>query len=146
MYEWEKQVLKIAYLIDTIEIDTAGTEKQLLEVIRRLDKSVFEPSLICLWESDWMKKTGHLPCDAYILGYRGMLKSNLWTVINRLSKSLDRIHVQILQTFLKILFLLAGSGFRSAVPSLFCFQAGVTSVLSMLVPGIIPFIRWPFRS
>ncbi len=92
-------MIEIGYLIDTIESDTAGTQKQLLEVIRRLDKSIFEPSLICLWESNWMKKNSDLPCDAYILGYKGILKSNLTIVVNRLWALLDRIHVDILQTF-----------------------------------------------
>jgi len=94
-------VIKVGYLIDTIEKDTAGTEKQLLEVIRRLDRSIFEPCLICLWESNWMKENGNLPCDTYILGYKGILKSNFTIVINRLSVLLDSIRIEILQTFLE---------------------------------------------
>lgn len=92
-------MIKIGYLIDTIESDTAGTQKQLLEVIGRLDRSIFEPCLICLRESIWMKNNDDLPCDAYILGYKGILKPNLTIVINRLSALMDRIRIEILQTF-----------------------------------------------
>ncbi len=46
----EIEHMNIAYLIDTIATDTAGTQKQLLETIRRLDGTGMRPLLICLWE------------------------------------------------------------------------------------------------
>ena len=63
---------KIAFLIDTIAMDTAGTQKQLLETIRRLDKAEFRSHLVCLYESVWMQRNP-LPCPCTCLGYEGFL-------------------------------------------------------------------------
>jgi len=48
--------LKIAYIIDSIETDTAGTEKQLLQLLKGLNRSRVKPYLICFYQSEWMKK------------------------------------------------------------------------------------------
>lgn len=90
--------MKIAYLIDTIASDTAGTQKQLLETIRRLDGAAFEPQLICLWESDWMRSNS-LPCPCTVLGYRGFIKPNFPGVISRLAQLITRQQIDIVQTF-----------------------------------------------
>lgn len=89
---------KIAYLIDTIASDTAGTEKQLLETIRRLDRGRFNPLLVCLRESRWMREN-RLPCPCYILGYEGFTKPSFPIVIRRLSRLIDDLEIDIVQTF-----------------------------------------------
>jgi glycosyltransferase involved in cell wall biosynthesis len=90
--------MKIAYLIDTITCDTAGTQKQLLETIRRLNRAEFEPRLICLWESPWM--TNHpLPCHCTVLGYRGLLKVGFPRVVRQLANLISRDRIDIVQTF-----------------------------------------------
>jgi len=48
--------IKIAYIIDTIATPAAGTEKQLLLLLNNLDKTRFEPYLICLRNSLWLKE------------------------------------------------------------------------------------------
>ena len=60
--------LRVAFVIDTIECDTAGTQKQLLEIIRRLDAQNFEPYLICLRDSEWLRQN-LLPCPYVALRY-----------------------------------------------------------------------------
>jgi hypothetical protein len=50
-----RRVRTIIYLIDTMACDTQGTQKQLLETIRRLDRAAWSPHLVCLWESPWMR-------------------------------------------------------------------------------------------
>jgi L-malate glycosyltransferase len=91
-------MMKIAYLIDTIACDTAGTQKQLLETIRRLDRAQFEPQLICLWESPWMK-TNRLPCRCTVLGYRGFLKANFPRVVRQLAQLISSERIDVVQTF-----------------------------------------------
>lgn len=49
-------MIKIAYIIDTIESPTAGTEKQLLMLIKHLDRSRFQPYLCVLRKSEWLDK------------------------------------------------------------------------------------------
>ncbi|MEJ2636634.1 MAG: glycosyltransferase [Calditrichia bacterium] len=48
--------IKIAYVIDTIESPTAGTEKQLILLIKNLNKETFEPHLVCLRSSRWLEE------------------------------------------------------------------------------------------
>lgn len=89
---------KIAFLIDTIAMDTAGTQKQLLETIRRLDKNEFHSHLVCLYESAWMRRNS-LPCPCTCLGYEGFLDASFPSVVRKLSKLIDDEQFDILQTF-----------------------------------------------
>ncbi len=90
--------VKLAYLIDTIASDTAGTEKQLLETIRRLDRPYFSPLLICLWESRWMREN-RLPCPYLPLGYKGFIKPNFPKVIWKLARILESERIDIVQIY-----------------------------------------------
>lgn len=49
-------MIKIAFVIDTIESPTAGTEKQLLMLIKNLDRTRFQPFLCVLTSSDWLER------------------------------------------------------------------------------------------
>ena len=53
----KQEPVKIAFAIDTINSATAGTEKQLLLLMNSLDRSRFEPHLICLRSSTWLAST-----------------------------------------------------------------------------------------
>lgn len=91
-------MVRIAYLIDTIECNTAGTQRQLLETIKRIDRRKFKPHLICLWESEWMRQND-LPCDYSVLRYTGFIKPNFPAVIFRLMGLIGKLKIQIIQTF-----------------------------------------------
>lgn len=90
--------IRIAYLIDTIHSLNAGTEKQLLGIIQRLDRDLFDPSLICLRESPWMAKN-ELPVEVFVLGYKGLLKPNIGKVLASLRNLIREQRFQIIQTF-----------------------------------------------
>lgn len=60
-------MIKIAFVIDTIESPTAGTEKQLLLLIKHLDRSRFEPYLCVLRVSEWLKGKFDL-CPLFVAG------------------------------------------------------------------------------
>jgi glycosyltransferase involved in cell wall biosynthesis len=111
--------MRIAYFIDTIATDAAGTQKQLLETIKRLDRSEFDPELICLWESPWMTANS-LPCRCTVLGYRGFLKANLPSVVRRLAALIDEHGIQLIQTFFEDSIFLAalGAAFAHSSPVL----------------------------
>jgi glycosyltransferase involved in cell wall biosynthesis len=89
---------KIAFLIDTIYCDTSGTEKQLIGIITRINRKQFQPLIICLRESDWMKNN-QLPCKHLVLGYRGFISLNFIRVVRELAKIIDREKIDIVQTF-----------------------------------------------
>ncbi|KAA0890505.1 glycosyltransferase [Oryzomonas rubra] len=90
--------IRIAYLIDTISSDKAGTEKQLLNIIERLDRDVFEITLVCLHESPWMLRN-RLPCEVLSLGYRGFLKPGFPAVMWRYLRVLNSRRFDVVQTF-----------------------------------------------
>jgi glycosyltransferase involved in cell wall biosynthesis len=90
--------IKVAFLIDTIVSDTAGTEKQLIETIRRIDRNSFEPFLICLYSSGWLENNT-LPCPAFVLGYRGFLKINFPKVLGDLILLIRDYRFNVVQTF-----------------------------------------------
>ena len=91
-------VAHVAYLIDTLSCDTAGTQKQLLETIRRLDRARYIPLLVCLWESPWMR-TADLPCEVVSLGHRGFLKAGFPGVVRRLGRLFDDRAIDLVQVF-----------------------------------------------
>lgn len=93
-----KKRIKIAYLVDTIGTSTAGTEKQLLEIARRINSKEIEIIFICLYQSNWLKQN-QLPVRSYSLGYRGILKVNLPIVLVRYLEVIKRENVDIVQTF-----------------------------------------------
>ena len=88
--------IRIAYLIDTIYSGSAGTEKQLLEIIRRLDRERFEITLICLHASPWLARQA-LPCQVHSLEYRGLLRKDLPAMIGRLRTLIKGQRIDILQ-------------------------------------------------
>jgi len=94
----EYSKIRIAYLIDSITCDTAGTQKQLLETIKRLDRNVFEPCLICLWKSEWMEENDFsFPC--IVLNYNGFIKLSFPGVVRRLASIIKEKKIDIIQTF-----------------------------------------------
>ncbi len=99
-------MIKIAYLLDTIHTDKAGTEKQLLQIIKKLDKFCFSPCLICLHESQWMR-SNELPCPVYILNYTGLLKPSLINIVHKLKKYIHEQQFDIVQTFFEDAMLVA---------------------------------------
>ena len=88
----------IAFLIDTMACDTQGTQKQLLETIRRLDRSRWAPHLVCLWESPWMR-TADLPCPVHVLGHAGFLKPSFPAVLGRLRRLWRELEVDLVHVF-----------------------------------------------
>lgn len=89
---------RIAYLIDTIVSDTNGTEKQLLEIIRRLVAKKFTVFLICLRQSSWMREN-QLPCPCFILDYKGFLKPGFPVVVHTLRRLIVENDLDVLHTF-----------------------------------------------
>lgn len=94
---WEHPA-NVAFLIDTISCDTAGTEKQLLEAVRRLDRRLFAPQIICLHSSPWLEDH-EVPCPVTVLGYKGFVKRNFPKVVYKLRRILLETPVHIMQTF-----------------------------------------------
>ncbi|MGO9952149.1 MAG: glycosyltransferase [Dissulfurispiraceae bacterium] len=101
--------IRIAYLIDTISSDRAGTEKQLLNIIKQLDRNSFEVTLICLYASPWMSRN-RLPCEVTTIGYKGFLKPNFPLVVRRYLHILRERQIDMVQTFFEDSMFVGGLG------------------------------------
>lgn len=90
-------MIKIAYIIDTIESPTAGTEKQLLMLIRHLDRSKFQPYLCVLRKSEWLEKEFEL-CPLFVADIYSFKRVKGLMGIRSLSKFLRKEGIDIVQT------------------------------------------------
>jgi len=93
-------VINIAYVIDTIESPTGGTEKQLLLMLEHLDRTKFSPVLCVLHSSEWLEKYFDLcPMHALnITSYRHLTTIGRFWHFVRFLKSRD---IDIVHTFFK---------------------------------------------
>ncbi len=89
--------IKIAYVIDTIESPTAGTEKQLILLIKNLNKNIFEPHLVCLYPSKWLLEEYDLS-PLHFLDIHSFLKPASYWKILKFARFLRNNHFQIVQT------------------------------------------------
>ncbi|MFC1827196.1 glycosyltransferase [Thermodesulfobacteriota bacterium] len=94
----QKEKIKIAFIIDEIFGPFAGTEKQIISLIKGIDDNRFEIILCCLYYSEWFAKEFKI-CRSYELKIKSIfnLRSvvNLFKFVNFLKK--EKVH--IIQTF-----------------------------------------------
>ena len=93
-------MIKIAFVIDTIESPTAGTEKQLLMLIKHMDRSKFLPYLCVLQTSEWLKKK-FVDCQIIEVGVRSFRKPSSYLNILKFSTWLKNQNIDIVQTHFK---------------------------------------------
>ena len=91
-------MIKIGFVIDTIETPAAGTEKQLLMLLNGLDRTKFLPYLICLRNSDWLK-TQRFEFPVVIYNLKGNLSFSLPKYLRRFARLIRQEKLDIVQTF-----------------------------------------------
>lgn len=91
-------MIRIGYVIDTIETAAAGTEKQLLMLLNGLDRTKFRPYLICLHDSDWLK-TQRFELPAEIYNVKRNLSFSQFKYLRRFARLIRREKLDIVQTF-----------------------------------------------
>lgn len=89
--------LRVAFLIDTIESPTAGTERQLLLLLEGLDRQAFEPQLCVLRASKWLDSEFHL-CPVHVLNINSFKSPVTWWRTALFILWLRKEGVDILQT------------------------------------------------
>jgi glycosyltransferase involved in cell wall biosynthesis len=92
--------IKIAFVIDSIVSPTAGTEKQLLFLLRHLDRNKFEPYLCCLQSSQWLENDFDI-CSLYIVKVKSFMNPLSFFRLWRFAKFLRREKVGIVQTYFR---------------------------------------------
>lgn len=90
-------MIKIAFIIDTIESPTAGTEKQLLMLIKYLDRSRFAPTLFVLHSSPWLENEFVL-CPLEVIDFRSYFSLRSYWQFFRFVKILGERKYDCLQT------------------------------------------------
>lgn len=90
-------MIKIAYIIDTIESPTAGTEKQLLMLIKHLDRAKIQPYLCVLRKSDWLVNEFDL-CPLFVADINSFKSVKGLLGIHSLSRFLKGQGITIVQT------------------------------------------------
>lgn len=88
--------IKIAYLIDSMQI--GGTENQLAEMVKRLDRSCFEPIIICIRESNPEVVQG-LRCEVKEIPLGSFKSIRAITATIELIRLLKKRKIDIVQTF-----------------------------------------------
>ena len=91
-------MINIAYVIDTIATPRAGTEKQLLMLLKGLDRNRFNPTLVCLRNSEWLEDQA-LSCDLEILNLGSILRPGFFGAASRFKKLHRERKFDIVQTF-----------------------------------------------
>lgn len=88
--------VRVAFLIDSIESPSAGSERQLLMLLEGLDRSRFEPFLCVLRSSPWIEEHFRL-CPVRVLGVSSFKRPSAWASVFRFASWLRRERVHVLQ-------------------------------------------------
>ena len=93
------RTLKIAYIIDMMYDDLAGTENQLLKMINGLSGR-FQIQLIYFKDSDWLKKnTARLNCDSHVIAIHKFYKPSTFHSLVHLIRFLRNYRPDVVHTF-----------------------------------------------
>jgi len=89
--------IKIAFLIDTIDYKMGGTERQLILLLKYLDRSRFEPYLCCFKNSSWLKDHSSL-FHIHLFQFTSFLSPINYYSLIKCSKFLRTEGIDIVQT------------------------------------------------
>lgn len=90
-------MIKIAFIIDTIESPTAGTEKQLLMLIKHLDRTKFQPYLCVLRKSEWLEQE-YKESELIEIGVPSFVNPVSYLNIAKFIHILKKLKIDIVQT------------------------------------------------
>lgn len=77
--------IKILYVIDSYANPNAGTEGQLFQLIKHLNRKLFAPKLLVFTESEWLKNND-FPCPVEILGHSSIKSPSTWLALRKKAK------------------------------------------------------------
>ena len=90
--------INIAFIIDTIQSPTAGTEKQLIFLLKQLNREKFNPYLCVLQSSEWLEKDFSI-CPLFVAGIHSLKQLKSWRGIKSLVHFLKKQRISVVQTF-----------------------------------------------
>jgi len=93
-------MIKLAIIIDTIESPTAGTEKQILLLLKYLDRKMFSPILCVLRTSEWLEKEFNF-CPIYKIRINSLISINCLIKLVLFVFFLKKEKIDIVQCYFK---------------------------------------------
>lgn len=90
----------IAFVVDTIQGPTAGTENQILRIIKRLDRNYFRPYLVVLQSSPFLDNEW-TDCEVHCLGIHKLFSCGAVLATLQFVKYLRNNEISIVQTFFR---------------------------------------------
>jgi len=95
----EKNIkIRILYIVDQIVSITAGSERQLSQLIANLDREKFEPELMVLRSSEWIKPE-YFPCASHVLDLKSVMSLAGIKKLIELKNFIAQGNYLIVQTF-----------------------------------------------
>jgi glycosyltransferase involved in cell wall biosynthesis len=98
MIDGKLSKIKIGYVIDTIATSSAGTEKQLLMLLRGLDREIFEPWLICLRPAPWLNDL-KADFEMTIFDFKSLSRPKALYQLRKMIRFFKQKRFDIIQTF-----------------------------------------------
>jgi glycosyltransferase involved in cell wall biosynthesis len=93
-----KTPIKILYVIDSYQNPNAGTEGQLFQLIKHLDRELFEPRLLVLQGTEWLKNNT-FPCEVDSLGYSSIKSPKTWLFLLKSALKYKREGYKLVHVF-----------------------------------------------
>jgi glycosyltransferase involved in cell wall biosynthesis len=92
--------VRVLFLIDVLHV-VGGTEKQLRDLISRMDRSRFTPTLVAVYSMDMPHKAefGGMGCPVRCLGLRRLLSMQGVRSVLQLAAEIRRKRIRLVQTF-----------------------------------------------
>src|SRR6058998_2735812 len=112
--------IRLMYLIDYYYSPRGGTEGQLLELLKTLDRKRFEPCLTVLRSTAYLRKN-LLPCPVHVLNVTKIVSRNCLKRLLQLTRIIREARVQLVH----ILF-----NDASMIAPVFCKMGGAKVVVS----------------
>lgn len=95
--------MRIIYIIDIFDTDKAGTEVQLIKIIKGMTKNNHKVCLICLRPHKWIEDNGGLlGCEIKIAHINSLKTLKTIFSIYKLSKIIKEYHPDIVHTFFPV--------------------------------------------
>jgi glycosyltransferase involved in cell wall biosynthesis len=86
--------IKILYVIDSYENPNAGTEGQLFQLIKHLDRELFEPKLLVLKYSSWLAEND-FPCEIDVLDSSSLKSPKTWYRLFNIGRKYAQQHYKL---------------------------------------------------
>ena len=96
MREAENKI-RAAFVINSIFTPSGGTERQLLFLLRHLDREIFDPHLFCLHSSPWLEEEFDA-CPLHVVGIRSFKSPLFLRRLGAFSATLRRERFDLVQT------------------------------------------------